>query len=161
MRKIWIVLLVLVPCLFAHGDEKNCKEVGGAVLTNFLSTPAVGASTLGTATGDLSGGLGVVILGIAPGQNGSTVFHVKHHWVTESGDTILLQDAYLTTFPTPSIPSLVAAIYIDGVNITGGTGRFAGAHGTLAVFGAADLSQDFGQIILRYHGEICFEKPER
>ena len=105
----------------ARGDAKNCKEVGGAILTNSRSTPPVGASTLGTATGDLSGGLGVVILDIAPGQNGSTVFPVKHHWVTESGDTILLQDAHLTTFPTPSIPSLVAAIYIDGVNITGPT----------------------------------------
>jgi hypothetical protein len=28
MRKIWIALLVMMPCLFAHGDGKNCKEVG-------------------------------------------------------------------------------------------------------------------------------------
>jgi hypothetical protein len=27
MRKIWIALLVMAPCLFARGDEKNCKEV--------------------------------------------------------------------------------------------------------------------------------------
>jgi len=56
MRKIWIALLVMAPCLFAHGGENNCQEVGGAVLTNFLSTPAPGANTLGTATGELSSG---------------------------------------------------------------------------------------------------------
>jgi hypothetical protein len=77
MRKIWITLLALAPCLFAQGGEKNCQEVGGGILTNFLSTPAVGASTLGTATGDLRGGLGVVILSIKSGQNGSTVFRYQ------------------------------------------------------------------------------------
>ena len=29
MRKIWIALLVMVPCLFARGDEKNCREGAG------------------------------------------------------------------------------------------------------------------------------------
>jgi hypothetical protein len=37
MRKIWIALLVIAPCLFAHGDEKNCKEVSGGIVTNFLT----------------------------------------------------------------------------------------------------------------------------
>jgi hypothetical protein len=100
MRKIWIALLMMMPCLFAHGDETNCREVSGGIVTNFLSTPAVGSNTLGTATGDLRGGLGVVILDITPGQNGSTVFHVQHHWVTETGDTIFLADAYATAYPT-------------------------------------------------------------
>jgi hypothetical protein len=162
MHKIWIAFLIMVPCLFAWGGERNCQEVGGAVLTNFLSTPAVGASTLGTATGELRGGLGVVILSVTPpnpvpGQ--TVVFHVQHHWVTEAGDTIFLDPADVTAFPT-TINGLFAASYIKGVNITGGTGRFAGAHGTLAVFGAVDLSRDFGQVILRYEGQICFEQPE-
>jgi hypothetical protein len=157
MRKIWVALLVMAPCLFAQGDDKNCKEVSGGVVTNFLSTPAVGASTLGTATGDLRGGLGVVILSMKSGQNGSTVFHVQHHWVTEAGDTIFLQEADLTAFPTP-ISGLFAARYIDGVNILGGTGRFDRATGNLKVFGAVDLKQD--QVILRYQGTICFARPD-
>ena len=55
MRKIWIAFLMMVACLFAQGSEKNCKEVGRAVLTNFLPTPEQGTkgTTLGTATGDL------------------------------------------------------------------------------------------------------------
>jgi hypothetical protein len=159
MRKIWIAFLMMVPCLFAQGSEKNCKEVGGAVLTNFLPTPEQGTkgTTLGTATGDLRGGLGVDALSINPGPNGTTVYHVQHHWVTEADDTIFLKDAELTTFP-PSISGLVALKYIDGVTITGGTGRFAGANGTLAVFGAIDLKQ--GQLILRYQGTVCFPQPE-
>jgi hypothetical protein len=36
-RRIWIALLVMAPCLFAHGDEKNCKEVSGGVVTNVLN----------------------------------------------------------------------------------------------------------------------------
>jgi hypothetical protein len=34
MRKIWIAFLMMAPCLFAHGDEKNCKEVsaGGTIV---------------------------------------------------------------------------------------------------------------------------------
>ena len=58
-------------CLFAYGDEKNCKEVSGGIVTNFLTesgtvsfgTRGTGngsqfvATTLGTATGDLAGGL--------------------------------------------------------------------------------------------------------
>jgi hypothetical protein len=159
MPKIWIAFLMMAPCLFAQGSEKNCKEVGGAVLTNFLPTPEQGTkgTTLGTATGDLRGGLGVDVLTIKPGPNGTTVYHVQHHWVTETGDTIFLKDAELTTFPT-SISGLVALRYIDGVTITGGTGRFAEASGTLAVFGAIDLNH--GQLILRYQGEICFAQPE-
>jgi hypothetical protein len=157
MRKIWITLLALAPCLFAQSGETNCQEVGGGILTNFLSTPAVGASTLGTATGDLRGGLGVIILSIKSGQNGSTVFHVQHHWVTESGDTISLQEADVTAFPTP-ISGLFAASYIDGIKVLGGTGRFVGATGNIKVFGAVDLKQD--QLTLRYQGQICFLEPQ-
>ena len=40
--------------------------------------------------------------------------------------------------------------------ITGGTGGFEGASGTLStVFGAIDLNK--GQLTLRYEGTVCFE----
>jgi hypothetical protein len=157
MLKLWIAFLMMAPCPFAQGDETNCREVSGGIVTNFLSAPAVGSSTLGTATGDLRGGLGVVIPGITTGQNGSTVFHVQHHWVTETGDTIFLADAYATAYPS-GVPGLFAATYPNGVTITGGTGRFAGASGNIASWGAVDLSQ--GQVVLRYQGTICFPRPE-
>ena len=71
--KIWIAMLVIAPCLFAHGDQKNCKEVSGGIVTNFLTESGTVNgqqfvfATLGTATGDLRGGLGVYIFSITPG----------------------------------------------------------------------------------------------
>jgi hypothetical protein len=135
-------------------DEGRCRHVGGGILTNFLQ-PADCASSFqnlctdGPATGDLRGVVGVSVLGI----NGN-VYHVHHHWVTESGDTIFLNDANLTAFPTPD-PNRVLADYLNGVDITGGTGAFEGATGTLSAWGAADLN--LGQITLRYAGTVCFK----
>lgn len=148
MRKALMSVLMIAPCLLAAGGA-TCKQVGGAVLTNFIDQ----ATTLGTATGDLRGGLSVSVLSTAAGANGSTVFHNRHRWVTEGGDTILFADADATAYPTP-IAGLYAASYNNGVQITGGTGRFAGASGTLSVFGSVNLSQ--GQVILRYAGQVCF-----
>jgi hypothetical protein len=91
----------------------------------------------------------VAILGI----NGS-VYHVHHHWVTDTGDTIFLKDAFLAAFPT-SDPNRVLADYVNGVDITGGTGGFEGANGKLFAFGGVDLK--LGQIVLRYAGTVCFE----
>ena len=128
--------------------DPHCKQVGGAISTNFLDASA----TLGTATGDLKGGVGVSVLSVAPGANGVIVFHNQHHWVTENGDTLSLEDADATAFPT-SMPALVAISYTQGVQVNGGTGGFNGAKGTLTVWGAADLSRE--QIVLRYEGQIC------
>src|SRR5205823_5020419 len=83
----------------AAGGGVHCQKIGGGLLTNFLEATQcaspVGLCTDGPATGDLRGAVGVQVLGV----NGN-VYHVRHHWVTESGDTILLKDAFLTTFPT-------------------------------------------------------------
>jgi hypothetical protein len=127
-------------------DGVNCQHVGGGVLTNFIDA----SDTDGIAIGDLRGSVGVAVLGI----NGS-VYHVHHHWVTETGDNILLDEAFLTTIQT--FPGQVGLNYLKGVNITGGTGRFAGATGNLAAWGAADLNE--GKLTLRYEGTICF-KPD-
>ena len=136
--------------------DANCRQIGGGVLTNFLQPADCAGSfdnlcTDGTATGDLRGTVGVSVLGIS-----GNVYHVHHHWVTETGDTIFLNDAYLTTYPTPDPNNRVLADYLSGVQITGGTGAFAGAKGELtSVFGAVDLS--LGQLTLRYAGTVCFK----
>jgi hypothetical protein len=137
---------------FAAGGT-NCQEVGGTILTNFLPPANCPGSfhslcTNGTATGDLRGAVGASILGIS-----GNVFHVLHHWVTESGDTIFLKAADATNFTT-SDPNRVLADYLKGVEITGGTGRFAGATGTIFSFGAADLT--LGHVVFRYSGAVCF-----
>lgn len=144
------VLLLTGRPLFAQGV--NCRDVGGAMSTNFL-TPIneIPGTTMGTATGDLHGGVGVTVTGVTPSSTG-LVFHNQHQWVTEAGDTIQLAQADATAFPTP-VGGLFAVSYLDGVQIAGGTGRFEHATGTLRIFGAANLATS--QIVLRYQGTIC------
>ena len=169
MCKIWIALLVMVPCLFAYGDEKNCKEVSGGVVTNVLNesgtvtlpgeSKGFVATTLGTVTGDLRGAVGVYFFSITGVGGPIVIAKVHHHWVTEAGDTIFLQDATATAFKVGTL-SGVYAVGDDSytVNIVGGTGRFAGAPGTISTTGVLDINQ--GKVVLRYQGEICFEQPE-
>ena len=147
-----------VSCVVASSalaDAGHCRHVGGGILTNFLDQTTCGGPTGlcsdGTATGDLKGAIGVNVLVVT-----GNVYHVHHHLVTETGDTVFWQDADLTTFPT-SDSGRVLADYLNGVNITGGTGGFENAHGTLeSVFGAIDLNK--GELTLRYEGTVCFER---
>ena len=165
MHKISIAFLMMVPCLFAQGGEKNCREASGGIVTNFLDESGTVngknfiTTTLGTVTGDLRGAVGVYIFSITAGPNNSIVAKVHHHWVTEAGDTIFLEDATANAFPVGVIPG-VYAVADDSytVNIIGGTGRFAGATGKLSTIGVLDQGQ--GKIVLRYFGEICFAQPE-
>jgi hypothetical protein len=168
MRKIWIALLVMMPCLFAQGDENQCKEVGGGIVTNFLAESGTVNSpnesnktfiftTMGTATGDLAGGIGVYIFSFTTAGS-SAVAKVHHHWVTNAGDTIDLADATANAHQVGTH----AGIYATGgddytATITGGTGRFAHATGQLSFSGVLDQNQ--GTVVLRYQGTICFPGP--
>ncbi|MBV9300784.1 MAG: hypothetical protein JOY62_09530 [Acidobacteriaceae bacterium] len=154
MQKLCVLTLMITPWLFAQdsASERHCKPVGGAILTNFVDP----TDTLGTATGDFKGGLGVHVLSVTSGPNGTTILHNHHHWVTEAGDTILFDNADATLFPTP-VSGLYAATYIKGVKIIGGTGRFENARGNLtSAYGAVDLPK--GQVILRYEGHVCMTR---
>ena len=68
MRKIWIALLLIAPCLLAYGSNNNCDEVSGGIVTNVLNESGTVngmsfvATSHGTATGDLAGGLGAYLL---------------------------------------------------------------------------------------------------
>jgi hypothetical protein len=151
MRFAGLLLLISGSCLFAQSD-RACHDVGGGITTNFVDT----ADTLGTATGDLAGGLGVHVVGQEAGPNGSIVLTVHHHWVTVTGDTVSLDEAKATLFPTP-VPGFYAAIYLDGVDVNGaGTGKLAGASGKIYAWGAVDLNKE--QLTLRYSGHICHDK---
>ena len=132
----------------ADADE-HCVKVGGGVLTNLIDS----ADTLGTATGDLAGGLGVTILSTpSPGPAGA--YKVHHHWVTTTGDTLQFDDALLTLYAT-GVPGVFLGKYNDGVVFIGGTGKYAHATGIIdTAFGAVDFNQ--GLLTLRYAGTICF-----
>jgi hypothetical protein len=143
-----VLAAVLFFCigLSAFGQ---CVHVGGGVITNVgvISSDR----TLGTATGDLKGAVGVQIISQSPGPNGTTVFTVHHFWVTEAGDTIFVEPAQLTAVPVA--PGLFAVVTYP-ISISGGTGKFKGATGKLKIIGEADFNA--GEIGLRYTGQVCF-----
>lgn len=145
MRKV-ILVFVLIWSMHARGS--NCHPVGGTVSTNFTNS----STTLGSATGDLRGGLGVNVLSVDPNPNGTLTFHNEHHWVTESGDTILLAPANAVAFPAGAT-GLFAVSYTDGVQVTGGTGRFVHARGKIYAWGAVDTGKN--EVVLRYEGSVC------
>ena len=127
-------------------DAEHCRHVGGSVFTNFVDPPT---NALGPVSGDLAGAVSVQILAI----NGN-VYHIRKHFVTTSGDTMTVADTDFTTYPT-SVSGLAAAT--EPMTITGGTGRFDGATGSVTFFGA--INGD-GEVTLRYSGTICF-KPAK
>jgi len=126
----------------------RCKPVGGSVITNFGAVDA--NTTLGPATGDLAGAVAAGLLAPpASGPNGTVVFHIQHHWVTDAGDNILFDPAIATTQP---ISQTLFAVITYKAKITGGSGRFDGATGELDFIGEADLVHGTA---FRYSGEVC------
>jgi hypothetical protein len=146
LRSVAILFLVssLAPSLLAQ-----CRQMGGAIITNFGGVDA--NTTLGPASGDLSGAVAASILGVAPGPNGTTVFTVQHHWVTDAGHAIFFKVAEATVAPVA--PGVFGVVSYDAA-VNGGTGKFAGATGTLHFTGEADLNA--GTLVLRYRGRVCF-----
>jgi hypothetical protein len=126
--------------------------MGGALITNFGGLDA--NTTLGPASGDLSGAVAASILGVAPGENGTTVFTVQHHWVTDAGDAIFFKKAHAVVAPVA--PGVFGVVSYNA-DINGGTGKFAGASGTLHFTGEADLNA--GTLVLRYSGKVCLVTP--
>lgn len=127
----------------------NCVHVGGSIITNFGAVDA--NTTLGPATGDLRGAVAATLLTPPQaGPGGTVIFHVQHHWVTESGDNIFFDPAVATTAP---LSQTRFAIISYPVHIIGGTGKFAGATGNMTGIGEADLQAGTA---FRYSGEVCF-----
>ena len=107
--------------------DRHCTPVGGTVMTNFGAIDQ--NTTMGTATGDLRGAVsGTLLREPQPGAGNTLVFHVQHHWVTESGDTLSFDPATATTVP---LSQTLFAIVTYPLHLTGGTGRFAGATGDI------------------------------
>jgi hypothetical protein len=153
MRAAMVAALCLAASA-AAGQSTNaqphCTPVGGSVMTNFI-TPD---TTLGTATGDLRGAVSASVLGVTPAADGTVVFTIQHHWTTEAGDTL---EIALAEAKAKEVATGLYAILSYPVSISGGTGRFAGASGTVWNIGAVDLNTQ--RTVFRYHGNVCFQMP--
>ena len=138
---------------FAESDP-HCVPIGGTILTNLAVIDA--STTLGTATGDLKGAVAARVVGVSSGPGGTTLLSVQHHFVTESGDTINVAVATATVVQVA--PGLLAVVSYP-VKITGGTGKFSGATGSLKNIGEIYLPNapnfDGGETVFRYSGRMC------
>ena len=127
--------------------RQHCQPAGGMLMTNLGAIDA--STTMGPATGDLKGAVsGTVVSTEVIGNN--LVFHIQHHWVTESGDTLSFDQATATS--TAVAPGLYAVITYP-THLSGGTGKFAHVTGDFNSIGEVDLNS--GQIVLRYSGQLC------
>ncbi len=137
-----------------------CENVGGMLMTNInaIALPsATNGTNLGPVSGDLRGSVAATILG----GSASAGYDVQHYWVTASGDTITFNVAHLkpgavTRYgASAAAGDLVAVGWGDYVSvISGGTGKYANATGSLEYFGLADFTNL--TLVLRYRGQVCY-----
>jgi hypothetical protein len=147
-----LAVTFLVAAVAAQSPKhQRCHAVGGMLMTNLGAVDA--STTMGPATGDLQGAVGATILSSEVVGN-NLVFHVQHHWVTESGDTLSFDPATATT--TSVGPGLYAVVTYP-VHLAGGTGKFARVTGDFNNIGEVDLNS--AQLVLRYSGQLC--SPDR
>src|SRR5664279_3366486 len=143
-----VLAVMIMLAATAFSQSNHCTPAGGLILTD-VGVPDSN-STQGYATGDLKGSVGVTILS-TEGSGNTLILHVQHHWVSESGDIIFLDQATATT--TQVAPGLYAVVTYP-FHVSGGTGKFAGAKGDGSAIGEADLIN--GRLGLRYTGQICY-----
>ena len=154
MALAFVTALLLIPGALAQNSNATpqCQLISGTVMTNLAVVDQ--NTTLGVVDGDLKGAVAATILNVVPGPDGTVIFTVQHHFVTQEGDTIYTAHATATT--REAAPGLYAILNYP-VHITGGTGKFAGATGDFNNIGAADLNT--GRTVFRYSGKVCFAAP--
>lgn len=151
----WILLASLTTNAFA--GNRSCSAVGGAILTNVGGFGVIDGAptTMGVATGDLKGAIGIQIVSASPDF---TNISVQHHWVTDNGETLDIGQATLIgAYVDQSVGLLGVKQY--KAHLSGGTGRFANASGDLSFIGEIDFST--GHVVLRYSGSVCVLNNER
>jgi hypothetical protein len=145
--------LALFGSIIPNAFGRTCSSVGGVILTNVGGFGQIngGPTTMGVATGDLKGAIGVQIVSTSPDFTSITV---QHHWVTDDGETLNVDQATLHgVFVAPGL----LAVTEYKAHLSGGTGRYAKASGDTSYIGEIDFNT--GHVVLRYSGNICSADP--
>ena len=151
----WGISVGASPNPQAARCEGRAIPVSGSISANVITNLNVSTGlALGTVTGGLAGAT-MATFSVSGGNGGNLNLVLHHNFVTDSRDSLTTTDTG-TLVPVPGFPG----IYRMSVNyiITGGTGRFAGATGTLQNHGEADLNT--GLLTLTYSGRVCTAEDE-
>jgi hypothetical protein len=150
---VLLLTLALAATLPICAQSAQCAPVGGVLITNIAAID--GIYNLGPVFGDLQGSVAANIVSV----NSDGTYTLQHYWVTTSGATILMKPAVLTpTYPT-SDHNIVAVPWGNhSSTISGGTGKFVGATGTINYFGMADFNKS--TLVLRYSGTVCYKRQQ-
>ena len=142
-------------CVFYYASELGAAS--GILFTNVAAIE--NRINTGVVYGDLAGTVSAAIIagpttiGFPAAGRQEIQFTVQHYWVTEKGDTILFKPA-VATADTTSKDNVVAITYDNYIaTVSGGTGRFANATGTIKFLGAVDFNVN--HLVLRYAGQVC------
>ena len=125
-----------------------CQSVAGTIDATVVGGDPV--NVLGNVSGDLAGATRAVVTGQSAGDGDTMLLTLEHDFVTFNRSSLKTSDKTVWT-PVPGHAGLfhMATEY----TITGGTGAFAGASGSLTNDGIADTNT--GLVTLRYAGEVC------
>jgi hypothetical protein len=155
IRRFYLTMTMALAAAFPIcAQSQLCAPVGGELMTNIGLIN--GVYNLGPVFGDLAGSVAAQILS----QNPDGTFTVEHYWATTSGDTIVFQPAILhPTYPVTGNTNIVAVPWGNYISaISGGTGKYTNATGSLSYFGMADFTNN--TLVLRYTGQVCIPKPQ-
>ena len=154
----YLAILGFALCASA-GEDSRCKEVRGKIVWTVIQAPNDPfGRVLGSATGALHGATSAIILGVTPGAGGVLNTHDLDIFVTGAQD-MLVGDSHATFTPILTSPGSVQDSQV--ITITGGTGKFAGATGSLKVQGKGfNLSPTGGVpgvsfFDVDYSGSVC------
>ena len=159
MKLVSLALLLMGAAVLASAQTtpQNCTPLGGILFTNVAAIE--NRVNVGVAYGDLAGTVaaaiiaGPTVIGFPAQGRQQIQFTVQHYWISDKGEIILFKPAAATA-DTTSKDNVVAITYDNYVaTITGGTGRFANATGTVKFMGAVDFNEN--HLVLRYSGQLC------
>lgn len=145
-----VIPALLLACAPQIALAQTCQPVAGTIDASVLGGEPV--NVLGRVSGDLAGATRAVLTGQTEGENGTVDLTLTHDFVTEDRSTLQTED---TATWTP-VPGQTGVFHMaTDYQITGGTGAYAGATGSLRNEGIADTNT--GLVTLRYEGEVCTE----
>ena len=162
-RAVGATALIAARCVSASpalsGNDLCSNVTGKGVLTLVPSPNDPIGRVVGTTTGALKAAATAFMLSLAPNPDGSLHVTSDSVWVLGPQDLLrLTADATLTPVADAPIGTVSSS---ETLTVTGGSGKYAGATGTIYVTGTGysifgpEAGSGSSYFDLRYEGTVC------